>query len=211
MKCGFLTTLALVVCPSAAWSQEVEWSKFTMNVGVGPANPVRDTASRLDTGWSFTGGAGMNFTPHLGLTGEFTYNSLGVNQAALRALEFPNGAMRVWALTANPVVRLNRPGKVGFYLIGGGGVYHRVLEFSQPTVAVYNVYDPFFGILYPVGVPASQVLSSYSNTAGGVNIGGGITFKMGRGNAKTFVESRYHHMFTSPATTILPVTFGIRW
>jgi hypothetical protein len=211
MTQGVFISATVILCSSVLWAQDENWSKFTVNVGVGVANPVRDTGSRLDTGYSFTGGAGMNFTSHLGIIGEFTYNSFGVNSATLQALEFPNGEMRLWAFTANPVVRLNRSGKVGFYLIGGGGVYHRVLEFAQPTVATYAAYDPFFAIVYPVGVPATQVLSSYSTTAGGLNIGGGITFKMGRGNAKAFVESRYHHMFSNPATTILPVTFGIRW
>jgi opacity protein-like surface antigen len=211
MKRTMYIVASFVLGSIVSWSQEASWSRFTTNFGVGVANPVRDTGSRLDTGWNFTGGAGVNFTSHLGLTGEFTYNSLGVNQSTLHALEFPNGEMRVWAFTANPVVRLNRSGRVDFYLIGGGGVYHRVLEFSQPTVAFYNVFDPFFGILYPVAVPANQVLSSYSTTAGGLNIGGGITIKIGRGNAKAYVESRYHHMFSDPSTTILPVTFGIRW
>jgi len=211
MKGGVFIAEALILCSAIALAQESTWSKFTMNVGLGVANPVRDTGSRLGTGWNFTGGAGMNRTPHLGLIGEFTYNSFGVNRATLQTLEFPYGELRLWAFTANPVVRLSRNAKVDFYLIGGGGVYHRVLELSQPTVATYTLYDPFFGIFYPVGVPATQVLSSYSTTAGGMNIGGGVTIKMGRHNAKAFIESRYHHMFSSPATTILPVTFGIRW
>jgi hypothetical protein len=211
MKQGIFVVAAIAIYSGAASAQEESWSKFTMNVGVGLANPVQNSGSRLDTGWSFTGAAGMNFTSHLGLLGEFTYNSLGVNQTTLQALQFPNGEMRLWAFTANPVVRLNRSGKVDFYLIGGGGVYHRDAEFSQPTVATYNVYDPYFGIVYPVGVPATQVLRSYSTTAGGLNIGGGVTFKIGDSRVKAFVESRYHHMFSNPATTILPVTFGIRW
>lgn len=102
MKRGILITAALMLYSSIAWSQEATWSKFTMNVGVGVANPVHDTGSRLDTGWSFTGGAGVNFTPHLGLTGEFTYNSFGVNQATLQALEFPNGEMHLWAFPSVP-------------------------------------------------------------------------------------------------------------
>jgi hypothetical protein len=211
MKQGMFIAVGIVLYSSALWAQEGSWSKFTMNVGLGVVSPVGDTGSRLDTGWSFTGGAGMNFTRHMGLIGEFTYNSFGINQGTLQALEFPNGEMRLWAFTANPVVRLNRSGNVDFYLIGGGGVYHRTLQFSQPTVAAYTVYDPFFEIFYPVGVPATQVLSSYSRTAGGVNIGCGFTIKMGRSNAKAFIESRFHHMFSNPATTILPVTFGIRW
>ena len=211
MKRAMYIFVSLFLSSTASWSQEAAWSKFTANFGVGVANPVHDTGSRLDTGWNFTGGAGMNFTSHLGLAGEFTYNSLGVNQSTLQSLEFPNGEMRLWAFTANPVVRLNHSGRVDCYLIGGGGVYHRVTEFSQPTVAMYTVFDPFFGLSYPVAVPANQVLSSYSTTAGGLNIGGGITIKIGRGNAKAYVESRYHHMFSDPATTILPVTFGIRW
>ena len=109
---------------------------------MGLANPVHETGSRLDTGVSFTGGAGINFTSRLGLTGELTYNSLGVNPATLQLL-FPNGEMRLWAFTANPVVRSNCSGRVDCYLIGGGGVYHRTMKFGQPVVATYTVYDPF--------------------------------------------------------------------
>ena len=211
MKRSIYIITSLFLSSVAGWSQEPTWSRFTANVGVGVANPVHETGSRLDTGVSFTGGAGINFTSRLGLTGELTYNSLGVNHSTLQALEFPNGEMRLWAFTVNPVVRLNRSGRVDCYLIGGGGVYHRTMEFSQPVVATYTAYDPFFGIFYPVAVPANQVLSSYSTTAGGLNIGGGITVKVGRGNTKLYVESRYHHMFSNPATNILPVTLGVRW
>ena len=56
---------------------------------------------------------------------------------------FPNGEMRLWAFTANPVVRSNCSGRVDCYLIGGGGVYHRTMKFGQPVVATYTVYDPF--------------------------------------------------------------------
>jgi hypothetical protein len=160
MKQAVFISAAMVLCSTVAWAQDENWSKFTVNVGVGVANPVHDTGSRLDTGYSFTGGAGMNFTRHLGIVGEFTYNSFGVNPATLQALEFPNGEMRLWAFTANPVVRLNRSGKVDFYLIGGGGVYHRVLEFTQPTVATYTAYDPFlaFSICRSARDPSAEFI-----------------------------------------------------
>ena len=126
-------------------------------------------------------------------------------------MQFPNGDSHIWAVTADPIVRLNPSGPIDLYLIGGGGVYHRLVEFTQPTVATVTAFDPFFGIFFPATVPANQVLRSFSVTKGGVNGGAGLTVRLGRGNAKLFAEARYHYMFTPNATTFVPVTFGLRW
>ena len=188
-----------------------EFSRFTFSAGGGVTQPVGGTKSRFDTGWNFTAGAGVNFVRHAGIVGEFTYNSFGINGATLQTLQFPNGDSHIWAITADPIVRLNPSGPIDLYLIGGGGVYHRLVEFTQPTVATVTAFDPFFGIFFPATVPANQVLRSFSVTKGGVNGGAGLTVRLGRGNAKLFAEARYHYMFTPNATTFVPVTFGLRW
>ncbi|PYT16805.1 MAG: hypothetical protein DMG59_09400 [Acidobacteria bacterium] len=198
---------AAITMPLAAQ----EFSRFTFSAGGGVTQPVGGTKSRFDTGWNFTAGAGVNFVRHAGIVGEFTYNSFGINGATLQTLQFPNGDSHIWAVTADPIVRLNPSGPIDLYLIGGGGVYHRLVEFTQPTVATVTAFDPFFGIFFPATVPANQVLRSFSVTKGGVNGGAGLTVRLGRGNAKLFAEARYHYMFTPNATTFVPVTFGLRW
>jgi hypothetical protein len=78
---------------------------------------------------------------------------------------------------------------------------------------VLTGFDPFFGF-YPVGVPANQVLSSYSVNKPGIDIGVGIAFGS-KWHGKFFAEARYERMFMgnrfSNDTEFVPVTFGFRW
>ncbi len=198
------------VFPMAA--QETQNSFFTAAVGAGFTTPTYHTGTALDTGWNFQAQAGINlFRAHLGLVGEFMYTDMGINSATLNALEFPGGSTKIWAFTGDPVIRFNPNGKVDFYLIGGPGIYHRHVEFTQPTIATFTGFDPFFGVFYPIAVPANQVLLSYDANKLGVNGGGGFNFHLGSGHAKFFAEARYHQMFTNRPTSFLPVTFGFRW
>jgi hypothetical protein len=112
------------------------------------------------------------------------------------------------------VVHLNASGEspFDFYVTGGGGIYHRTVEFTQPVVVPVTLFDPFFGIIFPSNVVANQVIASRSNVKGGLDIGGGVSWKLGQSKLELFAEARYHHMFTRPTTTtILPVSFGFRW
>jgi hypothetical protein len=70
----------------------------------------------------------------------------------------------------------------------------------------------FFGFVN-VPVPANLVLSSFTQNKGGWNVGGGVSFRVkGDSNFKVYAEARYHYIYTTPVqTTILPVTFGLRW
>jgi hypothetical protein len=205
-----ICAVGLAVLPAAA--QETQNSFFTAAVGAGFTTPVYHTGTALDTGWNINAQGGMNlFDAHLSLVGEFMFTSMGINSATLNALNFPGGTTSIWAITADPVIRFHPHGKVDFYLIGGPGIYHRNVEFTRPTIATYTGFDPFFGVFYPIAVPANQVLASYSTNKLGVNGGGGFNFHVGQGHAKFFAEARYHEMFTPRPTAFLPVTFGFRW
>ena len=187
-----------------------EMSRFTFNAGGGFTTPVGGTGRRLDTGWNLQGGAGINFIPHLGAMLQFDYNSMGINSTTLNSFDVPGGNVKLWSLTVNPVVHLNPGSRVDVYVIGGGGLYHRTQEFTAPTVDVVTAFDPFFGF-YPVGVPANQILASYSVMKPGVNIGAG--FAVGtKWKAKFYAEARYHRMmFRDSHTDYIPVNFGLRW
>jgi opacity protein-like surface antigen len=187
-----------------------EIPKVSFNVGAGFTQPIGATGRRLDTGWNLQGGVGYNFMPRLGAMLQFDYNSMGINSATLNSFDVPGGNVKLWSLTVNPIVHLNPGGHVDFYIIGGGGLYHRTQEFTAPTVDVITAFDPWFGF-YPVAVPANQILASYSVMKPGVNIGGG--FAVGtRWRAKFYAEARYHRMmFRETHTDYIPVNFGFRW
>jgi hypothetical protein len=111
----------------------------------------------------------------------------------------------------NPALA-GREAPVDVYVTGGGGVYRRTVEFTQPSISTITVFDPWWGIVYPANVLTNQVIGSHSVTKPGANIGMGVSFRLGSSNAKLFAEARYHRMFTNRIdTTYVPVTFGIRW
>ena len=48
---------------------------------------------------------------------------MGVNRATLNALSFPNGSVKIWSATLNPVVHLVPRSPVDVYITGGYGFY----------------------------------------------------------------------------------------
>jgi hypothetical protein len=95
---------------------------------------------------------------------------------------------------------------------GGAGWYRRTVEFTQPTVAVVDIVDPWWGYLGSTIVSANQVLGSVANNAWGLNGGGGVSVALGQSAAELFGEVRYHYAHTTPTTTeIVPIVFGVRF
>lgn len=215
MKRTFLHSIAcglgglLLAWPSAAQNTD----RFTFAVGGGFTEPVKHSANRLDTGFNFTVGGGLNFTPHFGILGEFGYNQLGVTSAVLQREGVPDGAGRIYSFTLNPIVHFNPRGRVDAYIVGGGGYYRRTIEFTEPSLIAVTAFDPFFGVFFPATIPANTVLGSFTQNKGGLNIGAGFSVRVrGDSNAKFFAESRYHYIYTRPVGMgLLPVTFGFRW
>ncbi|HWC97296.1 MAG TPA: hypothetical protein VG456_11115 [Candidatus Sulfopaludibacter sp.] len=185
--------------------------RFTGFVGAGPTVPLNPTASRTDdVGWNIAAGAGVS-NNHLGLMLDFMFNDIGVNSNVLNQVGAPNGVVRTWGFTLDPVIHVTQEGPADIYFTGGGGIYHRTVEFSQPGVAETTFFDPWFGF-YPGLVGTNQILASYSQYKGGLDGGVGASFKLGNSRLKAFVEARYHYIFTRPvATTMIPVTIGLRW
>ena len=187
-----------------------ETPPFAFNVGGGFTETLGATGERLNNGWNLSVGGGYNFVPHIGALVQFNYNRFDINSATLNGLGFPGGDVALWSLTLDPIVHLNPRGPVDVYFIGGGGLYHWRQEFTRPTVAFTEGFDPFFGFFQAL-VPADEVITSYSVNKPGVNGGVGVSFGT-RWNAKVYAEARYHRMiFGDKHADILPVTFGFRW
>ena len=66
---------------------------------------------------------------------DFLYNENGINRTFLDQVQAPDGSMRVWGFTLDPVVHVTQEGPVDFYVTGGGGIYHRTVEYTQPVVS----------------------------------------------------------------------------
>jgi opacity protein-like surface antigen len=196
-----------------AWPAAAQNSnRFNFNIGAGFSEPVRDTDGRVDVGYNINLGAGINFVPAFGVVGEFGYNR-GLASPVLNAAGAPDGSARLYSVTLNPIIHFNPHGRFDVYAIGGGGYYRRTVEFTAPTTATVTAFDPFFGVFFPAAVPANTVLGSFTQNKGGWNAGAGVSVRVkGDSNAKLFAESRYHYVYTTPVrTTVLPVTFGLRW
>jgi opacity protein-like surface antigen len=205
---GCLAGLVLAQ-PSAAQ----DFNRFAFSVGGGFTNPVRHTEGRLNMGFNLGAGAGVNFTPHLGMNAEFGFNHMNLSERTLSLAGVPGGDARIYSVTLNPIVRFNPHGRFDAYLTGGGGYYRRSVDYTEPGIGEATFFDPYFGVFFPAAVPTTTVLATFIQNKGGVNVGGGISVRIkGDSNAKIFAEARYHHMFTSPVrTSYLPVTFGLRW
>jgi hypothetical protein len=188
-------------------------NRFIFKVGGGFTEPVGPAARRFDTGFNITAGGGVNLSSWLGGIAEFGFIGNGLSQGSLDEAGVPDGSMRIYSVTLNPIIRFNPHGRFDMYLIGGGGYYRRTIEFTEPSVSVVTAFDPFWGVFFPAAIPTNVVLGSFTQNKGGVNGGAGFSIRLrGDSNAKLFAETRYHYIFTNPTgTSVLPVTFGFQW
>ncbi len=187
-----------------------ETPRFSFNVGGGFTEPVGNTGTQLDTGWNVQAGAGYNFNPYLGAMIQFSDSRFNVNGATLNSLGFPGGNVNLSSFTLDPVIHTNPRGPVDVYFIGGGGLYHWRQEFTAPTVEIVNGFDPFFGF-FQEGIPATEVLTSYTVNKPGANAGVGVSLGT-HWHVKVYAEARYNRVFFSNGhADFLPVTFGFRW
>jgi opacity protein-like surface antigen len=142
---------------------------------------------------------------------QLDYNRLGINGATLDRVGFPDGNVHVFSATLDPIVHLHPQGPFDVYLVGGGGLYRQTQEFTRPTISTFTAFDPFFGFFFPVAVPTTQILSSYSVNKPGLNAGAGVQFGR-RWGGKFFAEARCTRIFLGDRhTDYVPVTFGFRW
>jgi hypothetical protein len=205
--------LALASCMGMlafASANAQEFSRFSIDFGGGYTTGIGNTGRFVDGGWNVHGGVGYNFSPYLGAMLNLDTDSMGINSTTLGNVGVPGGGLQIFHATIDPVIHLTPKRRVDFYVTGGGGVFHRRQEFTAPTVVTTTAFIPFFG-LYPVSFGATQVLSEYTVTKPGYDVGAGLSFG-GPLHGKFFAQAKYDHMFLNNGhTDFIPVTFGFRW
>lgn len=204
-------SVCLLMFVSAAFSQDSH--KFNVSAGGGFTVPNGRSGMYLNTGWNIDFRGGYNLSQYFLADLDFAFNRSDLSNLALARAGQPGGYANVWSLTFAPIVQLTPRSRVGVYLIGGAGLYHRGLNFTQPATFTTIACDPFFGYCYPVTATGNQVVASYSTYKFGYNAGAGLEFKIRQTGLKAFAEARYNEMFTTHGKnlTYTPVTFGIRW
>jgi hypothetical protein len=186
--------------------------KWNVEVASGVAATTGDISDRLTKGWNIDLGTGYEINKTFEVDGHFTFNRLGVSDRVLQALQVPDGRARLMSLNVGPKIHFPIANRVRGYVTGGVGWYRRTVEFTEPTLGVIDIIDPWWGYLGSAIVPSNQVLGSVSDNAWGVNGGGGVSVGLGQSGAELFAEVRYHYADTSPTTTsIVPIAFGARF
>ncbi|HEY8997067.1 MAG TPA: hypothetical protein VIM60_04180 [Edaphobacter sp.] len=214
--------------------------KYVFEVGGGFDTPTGSTGKDLTVNWKLQAGVGYNFNKRFGVMLEYNYdkfndsssnllrqynryNSLGVVDENGNLVNFAglDGTTHVWSFTVNPMYTYYQGESFGAYVIGGGGFYRKVSNFTLPRAGYYCDY---FGFCY--SFTSNQVFDHYSNNAGGLNGGLGFTYKMGRfSSSQLYAEARYAWVNNQPSqnsvgglypennkrTGYFPVTVGLRF
>jgi hypothetical protein len=192
---------------------------LAFEVGGGFNAPIgNDTSSNeggpfITWGGNLTAGAGVRFSQHLSLLGEFQFidNKLPGVFIAEAGAGATNGNTHIVSIAAAPVIDLFPRSTNSVYLTGGGGYYHKSTNFSV------QVCCDFYG--YPVAINTN----SFSSNQPGGSLGIGYTRRLGGtygdSTMKLFGEARYLYINTPRVgevnglgrTELIPVTVGVRW
>lgn len=155
----------------------------SIGVSGGLAIPTGDAGDGLNSGYNIS--AHVGFQPSslpVGVRIEGMYNRFDFNDDV-----GVDGHTNLLALTANAILgpRVTTPGSVRPYAIGGLGIYNAKASLERGG-------------------------SSDSETNFGLNIGAGLDLPLS--GIATFVEARYHHVFSDPGSFgMIPIVVGIRF
>ena len=211
----FLTKYLLIAVPlltAAVSARAQDERRFTVNAGAGFSPLVGQISDRLNNGWHVTVGGGYRFTRHFETNLQFTYNGFGVKPLVLQEADVPAANSHLWSLTVNPKLRLHPVGRLDPYFTGAVGYYRRTIQFTQPTLAPIDIFDPFFGFFFfPTLVQANIVLGNVTRGGVGGSLGAGFDLPF-VGGTRFFAEARYQYASTgSIPTRMVPLTLGVRW
>lgn len=190
-------------------------SHIAIEAGGGFNRPLGYSRSFATWGGNVEIGGGWNFNKAFGVLAEWELLDNKIPGSYLSNVGVPGGHIHTWGLTLEPTYNIQTSGPWGGYAIGGGGFYRRVTTFTVPEEEEQCYYFCYEEI---VNVPVAH----YSSNQGGLNIGGGVTYKaFGEDSSgRLFAEIRYvwvnspkSNVFGTPDGTesFLPVTVGLRW
>jgi len=235
-----LAVIATLAVASSAAAQD--YKPFDIMFGFGWAFPTMDFKNSFDAGWNGMIGGAFNFNEHWGFEADYTYAHMNGPERTIFVSPIPGGATSAQLIESNHQMHIgsfnamwrtqSKDRAIGGYLLGGMGIYHRIIQLTSPAVGYTTICDPYWYVCYPAAVSVDNILGDRSSNDFGIDFGGGITFGH---EVKFFVESRYHYVWgptITPATipsnpitgstqtcspscstnaAYIPLTFGVKW
>jgi hypothetical protein len=191
-----------------------DWSShLTFEAGGGANAPIGNDQPFITWGGNFTVGGGYRFQKHISVLAEYQFMDNKLPGGLIADAGSVGGHAHIWSLTLDPVIDLFPDRKNDIYVTGGGGFYRKVTSFTDPEEVEECYYFCEIGT-------ENVVVSHFSSNQGGLNMGVGITHKLGSdGNLRAFAEARYVWIDTPQIgtqdglgrTELLPVTIGVRF
>lgn len=200
--------------------------RLTIEAGGGASAPAGDK-SDITWGGQFMGGVGVNINRSLAAFLEFQFLDNKLPGAVAAEAGSQGGHYHIVSFTVEPVYDIFPKSSNDVYLRGGGGYYHKSLNFTDPTESC-----GYFYYYYTCGT-SNQVVGSFTSNDGGWDIGGGYQHRFGgmygMSRTRVFAEVRYVDVLspglaskTAPGsglnpvnidagTKLMPITVGIRW
>jgi opacity protein-like surface antigen len=191
------------------------------NFGGTLAVPLGDSEDRVDVGGGFAVGVTYNANPALGVQFEYGADWASLKTSPRLGADISGNALLQY-FNLNAFVRPVRAGRIGMYLVGGGGLYYRRAEVTRFEGTVPAAYcDPWLYFCSTTAVPVSSVLASRSTWDWGLDAGLGFTFAVAP-LVRLYIEARYHYIFGPSFTDAngtersadgqyLPLTLGVRF
>ena len=224
-----LMVAAFWILVAAAPATAQDDKPVNINIGFGWTMPEGNFKDSFDAGWNGNFGATFNISPTLGVQGEYMYARMDGPAKTILVSPSPGGITSSQLLESNHQMHafigniayknMSNDRLVGGYVLGGMGLYHRIVQITSPAVGFTTFCDPYWYVCYPAAVSVDNILGDRSSNDFGINFGGGIAFG---GDAKFYVEARYHYIWgkdiTGPGGATLstkaqyfPLTFGVRF
>ena len=231
-----LTLVLVLLMATAAPALAQDEKPYDINIGGGVMFPATGLKDEFNTGGNFSIGGTYFFTPTLGFQGQYAYDRMNGPEKTIFVSPIPGGVGSAQLIESNQqinsgefdiVARSKQGGSiVGYYVLGGPGVYHRKVQLTSPAVGYTTICDPYWYVCYPAAVSVDNIIGSRSSTDFGINFGGGVTFGH---EAKFYIEARYRYVWgptiTVPSTPItgqtnttgstnagyFPLVFGVRF
>ncbi len=192
-------------------------------IAIGPTFVTGPAADNVGSGFNFQFGAIYKVNDIFGLKVDSMVSSHEVKDEVTAALNVGDGNVWFWQLSGNIVLSTPVSRGMSLYAITGLGVYYRRVNLATPGLGLVEVCNPWLLVCDPVAVPVDQIVGQRSTTDVGMNVGGGINFRVAA-TTVLFVESRFHYVWGQkpeappPGVTagsangqFFPVVFGVRF
>jgi hypothetical protein len=200
------------------------WENVAVEFGGGFNAPHPDSTPYITWGGQFDAGVGYHIGQVLTLFAKYQFIDDKLPGNLIAETGADGGNAHIWSLTLEPVVSLFPKSTNDIYLVGGGGFYRKVTNFTDPVLTEYCDY-----YYCSIGT-TNQVVGHFSSNQGGWNIGAGYQHRLGgkfsESRMKIYMEARYLKVLTPAVTTepnglgtttvgadtiLIPATFGVRW